>query len=96
MNPLKYTAINYINFLIATQKAYSCMEAERVQPVGENAAAHDAINRLLHRLQPTTERLWSEASKYISLDRGILVIDDSTLDKFYAQKMELVTRALVS
>lgn len=72
------------------------MEAERVQPVGENAAAHDAINRLLHRLQPTTERLWSEASKYISLDRGILVIDDSTLDKFYAQKMELVTRALVS
>lgn len=54
------------------------MEAERVQPVGENTVAHDAVNRLLHRLQPTTEGLWSEASKYISLDTGILVIDDST------------------
>ena len=54
------------------------MEAERVQPVGENTVAHDAVNRLLHRLQPTTKGVWSEASKYISLDTGILVIDDST------------------
>jgi hypothetical protein len=28
----------------------------------------------------------------VSLTAGILVVDDSTLDKFYAEKMELVTR----
>jgi hypothetical protein len=92
MNPPKCNQYDDINFLIATQKAYSCTEAERVQPVAENAPADDAVTRLLHRLEPSTEALWNEAQKYVSLDTGILVIDDSTLDKFYAQKMELVTR----
>ena len=92
MNPPKCNEYDYINFLIATQKAYSCTEAERVQPDQENPPAHDAVTRLLHRLEPSTENLWSEAYKHISLNTGILVIDDSTLDKFYAQKMELVTR----
>jgi hypothetical protein len=92
MNPAKYNEYDYINFLIATQKAYSCTEAERVQPDQANPPAHDAVTRLLHRMEPTTEALWSEAQKYISLDSGVLVIDDSTLDKFYAKKMELVTR----
>jgi hypothetical protein len=30
MNPPKYTAIEYIDFQIATQKADSCCEADRV------------------------------------------------------------------
>lgn len=68
------------------------MEAERVQPLGENPAAHDAVTRLLLRIEPTTETLWSQAEKFIHMEQGILVIDDTTLDKFYAQKMELVTR----
>lgn len=92
MNPAKCNEYDYINFLIATQKTYSCTEAERVQPDQANPPAHDAVNRLLHRIEPTTEALWSEAQKYISLDSGVLVIDDSTLDKFYAKKIELVTR----
>ena len=77
MNPPKYTAIEYINFLIATQKAYSCSEAERVQPTTGAAAAHDAINRLLHRLDPDPNELWQEAKSYVSLEQGILVIDDT-------------------
>lgn len=92
MNPPKVNEYDYINFLIATQKAYSCTEAERVQPESDNPPAHDAITRLLHRMEPTTEKLWSEAQTYVRLETGILVIDDTTLDKFYAQKMELVTR----
>lgn len=47
---------------------------------------------MLHRLEPSPEALWNEAQKHVSLGSGILVIDDSTLDKFYAKKMELVTR----
>lgn len=92
MNPPKVNEYDYINFLIATQKAYSCTEAERVQPESDNPPAHDAITRLLHRMEPTTEELWSEAQSHVRLETGILVIDDSTLDKFYAQKIELVTR----
>jgi hypothetical protein len=92
MNPPKVSEYDYINFLIAAQKAYSCTEAERVQPESCNAPAHDAITRLLHRLEPSAATLWQEAQKHVSLQEGILVMDDSTLDKFYAKKMELVTR----
>lgn len=92
MNSPKYTAIEYINFLIATQKAYSCSEAERVQPTSGSATAHDAINRLLHRLEPDSNELWQEAKAYVELEQGILVIDDTMLDKWYAKHMELVSR----
>lgn len=61
MNPAKYTALNYINFLVGTQKAYSCVEAARVQPEGKEAPAHDAITRLLHHLEPSSVELWTEA-----------------------------------
>lgn len=88
MNPPKYSAIEYIHFLIATQKAYSCTEAERVQPITETAAAHDAINRLLHRLDPDPEDLWREAETSVDLCQGILVIDDTMLDKWYAKQMD--------
>lgn len=57
MNLAKYTDLEYINFLIATQKVYSCSEAERVQPQTANSASHDAINRLLHRIEPEPEEL---------------------------------------
>ena len=92
MNPPKVNEYDYINFLIAAQKAYSCTEAERVQPESEKAAAHDAITRLLHRMEPSSEQLWQEAELQVQRHQGILVVDDSTLDKWYAEKMELVTR----
>ena len=92
MNPPKYTAIEYINFLMATQKAYSCSEAERVQPTTDKAIAHDAINRLLHRLEPNPNELWQEAKGCVELAQGILVIDDTILDKWYAKHIELVSR----
>jgi hypothetical protein len=91
MNPPKYTAIEYINFLIATQKAYSCSEAGRVQPEQLEPAAHDAITRLLHRLEPRPDKLWEEAKGSLKLKEGILIVDDSVLDKLYAKKMELVS-----
>ena len=92
MNSPKYQAIDYINFLIATQRTYSCCEAERVQPASEAAPAHDAINRLLHRHDPSPEELWQEAESYVDLTQGLLVLDDTVLDKFYAHRMDLVSR----
>ncbi len=48
MNPPEVNDYDYIKFLIAAQKAYSCMEAGRVQPESGKLPAHDAIARLLH------------------------------------------------
>ena len=92
MNPAKCTEYDYINFVIATPSVYSCTEAARVQPPDANPPAHDSLNRLLYRLPADSEALWTEAKPAVKTDQGILVIDDSTLDKPYAQQMELVTR----
>lgn len=40
----------------------------------------------------TTERLWAEAQEQVEKKQGILIIDDSTLDKMYSRDIELVTR----
>ena len=92
MNPPKCTEYDYINFLIATPSIYSCSEAARVQPPDDDPPAHDALNRLLYRLPADSQALWREAAPAVNKAQGILVIDDSTLDKPYAQKMDLVTR----
>ena len=92
MNPPKYTDTDYIDFLVGAQKSYSCLEAEKVQPQASNPLAHDSITRLLHREQPDTVKLWHESKNQVKLESGILVIDDSTLDKPYSQKIELVTK----
>lgn len=92
MNPHRANAKDYLDFLIATSLSYSCLEAGRVQPDRVDRPAHDAFTRLLYRLEPDSETLWQEASTQVRLNKGFLVIDDSTLDKPYATKMELVTR----
>jgi putative transposase len=92
MNKAKVSEYDYIDFLIGTQRVYSCTEAERVNPQREAGPAHDAYTRQLHRLFPTTDRLWEEAKEHVELSKGSLIVDDSTLDKLYSRKIELVTR----
>ena len=92
MNSPKLVPEDYIDFLIATPRAYSAAEAARVQPDSPDPAAHDAFSRLLTRLEPNPEELWREARTQVRLAAGILVLDDSTLDKPYATSIELVTR----
>ena len=85
MNPPKVTEEDYINFIIATPRDVTATEAERVQPESKNAPAHDAFTRLLQRLEPDAETLWTEARTQIDLNAGILVLDDSTLEKPYSE-----------
>ena len=92
MNAPKCDAIDYINFLVASPRAVSGMEAARVQPERPDAPAHDAFTRLLHRLEPDPGTLWAEAAEQVRRDRGVLVLDDSTLDKPYARQIGLLTR----
>ena len=92
MNAPKCNEYDYIDFLIATPRVYSCTEAARVQPQQDDAPAHDAINRLLLRIDIDSEDLWQEARHQVEPSSGVLVLDDSTLDKHYAKKIELVSR----
>ena len=94
MNPPKCDDLDYIHFLIAAQKVFTCTEAARSQPNAgaEAAPAHDAFTRLLQRRPPDTEALWQEAEPFVEKNTGVLVLDDTTLDKPYAKKMDLVTR----
>src|SRR5215212_4785082 len=89
MNPAKCSEQDYINFLVATQRVFSAVEAARSHPEGERQPAHDAYTRLLQRLPPDSEALWAEVSGCI--DEGLLIIDDTTLDKPYASNMALVS-----
>ncbi len=99
MNPPKCDDLDYIQFLIAAQKVFTCTEASRVQSGEEkeknnnnNIPAHDAFTRLLQRQPPDTEALWQEASRLlIKRSEGVIILDDTTLDKPYAEKMDLVT-----
>ena len=92
MNAPKCTAGAYIDFLVASPRAVSGTEAARAPPAAADPPAHDAFTRLLHRLEPDPATLWDEAAPLVRRDRGILVLDDSTLDKPYARRIELVPR----
>ena len=91
MNSPRCSDLDYIHFLIAAQKAITCTEAARCQPEKPLSPAHDAFTRLLKRQPPDTEALWREAQTVVNREKGLLVLDDTTLDKPYAEKMDLVT-----
>ena len=92
MNAPRCTEHDYIAFLLAAQRVFSCTEAARCQPASPTAPAHDAFTRLLARVPPDTAALWDEAKRFVRPREGLLVLDDTTLDKPYAKRVELVTR----
>ncbi len=92
MNALRCSDEDYLQFLLAAPRVVSATEAARMQPRDARAPAHDAFTRLLHRLEPDPATLWQEVEGQVARTRGVLVLDDSTLDKPYARKIELVHR----
>ncbi len=90
MNTAKVQPEDYVQFLLGSPLQFSCTEAARVQPDEPDPPAHDSFTRLLTRLEPDAEALWEEAQPQVRKDDGVLVLDDSTLDKPYARKMGLV------
>lgn len=92
MNKARCNEYDYIHFLVASPRNYSCVEAANVQPEQDKMPSHDAFTRLLTRLEPDAAALWQEAQSQVALQAGVLVIDDSTLDKPYARQMALVSR----
>ena len=91
MNRPHATPDDYIAFLVATPGEGTATEMGRCQPVRPNAPGHDAFTRLLHRLEPDADALWDEVQPVLPPD-GILVFDDTVLDKPHARHMGLVGR----
>ncbi len=92
MNLPKCSDADYINFVIATPRQVTATEAARVQLEGAREPQHDAFTRLIERLEPDPEMLWQEAQTQINLQDGILVLDDSTLDKPFSKRPDLIYR----
>lgn len=90
MSRPKVHAEAYIDFLVATPKQATATEAARSQPATADPPAHDAYTRLLHRLEPDPAVLWTEVEPQVRSTAGVLVLDDSVLDKPYARRMGLV------
>jgi putative transposase len=92
MNPPRASDEDYINFLLASQGRYTCTEAARSQPEERaNRPSHDSFTRFLLRQPQDTGQLWEEAEPIVSKNSGVLVLDDTTLDKPYSKKISLVT-----
>lgn len=66
MNSAQVKEKDYINCLIAKQKAQSGSTSERVQPNAVNLPADEAMTRLLYRMEPRSEVLWQSGQKYVS------------------------------
>jgi putative transposase len=91
MNAARYQPEDYVQFLIASSGAVSCVEAARVQPSAV-AVAHDAVTRMLTRVPPDPAAVWADARGLVERERGVLVVDDTTLDKPHGRHIDLVTR----
>jgi putative transposase len=90
MSQPKIVDTQFIDFLLATPSQATATEAQRTQPTSDCPAAHDAYTRLLHRLEPTTDALWAEVQPEVNRNSGVLILDDTVLDKPYSRQMELV------
>ena len=91
MDAPKVTDLDYINFLVAAPRVVSCTEAARVQPPRPRRASHDAITRLLNRLEPDPTPVWNEAEQYVERQSGLLILDDTTLDNRMLTKLNSFT-----
>jgi len=52
--------------------------------------AHDAVSRMLCRGELSPDSVWREAEPLVDLRSGFLVVDDTVVDKPFAEKIELV------
>ena len=90
MNAPRCTLDGYVQFLLASPKAYTATEAARVQPDTPDKPEHDSYTRLLNRVEPEPHVLWDEVRTLVDRSAGILVLDDTVLDKPHAKHIGLV------
>ena len=91
MNRPQCDALDHIRFLIAAQNVFTGTEAARCAPTTSHPPAQDAFTRWLQRQPSNTTALWREVRGLVDRREGVLVLDDTTLEKPDAQPQGLVT-----
>jgi putative transposase len=82
--------LDYINFIIAASTVFSCTEAARCYPSITNVPSNDCFTRLLQKHPSDTESLWAEVRKFVTLEEGYPIVDDTILDRPFSEKMGFV------
>lgn len=77
----------YSQFLLSTFGRYSMLWLARLL---DNQPAHDSWNRWLSQTKQRPSILWDEVKHLVDLSQGYLVLDDTVLDKWYSQHIEMV------
>ena len=79
------TLPKYIGFLLSEPNAVSCVLMGQVLEM-----SHDSVNRFLYREKYSPQDLFNETKRSIDLTGGTLSVDDSVLDKPYANHIAFV------
>jgi hypothetical protein len=75
----------YMGFLMSEPKSSTCTRLSEVMGI-----SHDSVNRFLLRESYEPKDLFNEARELLDMQGGTLSVDDTTLDKPYSQKVDLV------
>ena len=77
----------YCAFLKVTSQRYSALSLSEVAPI---SLSHDSISRWLEEAHIKPKDIWNEAKEKILGTSGIIVADETVLNKNRSRKMELV------
>lgn len=77
----------YCTFLRVTSQRYSALSLSEVSPVD---LSHDSISRWLSDAHCQPKDIWNEAKSHVLDTTGVLIVDDTILDKSRSNKIELV------
>ena len=75
----------YIGFLLSEPNGVSCSRLASVLSI-----SHDSTNRFLNRESYEPKYFYCEVEPTINVEGGTLSVDDSVLDKPYAQYIALI------
>ena len=77
----------YCTFLRVTSQRYSALSLSEVSPIG---LSHDSISHWLSDAHCQPKDIWHEAKSHVLGTQGVLIVDDTILDKQRSDKIELV------
>ena len=77
----------YCTFLRVTSQRYSALSLSEVAPY---ELSHDSISRWLEDAQIKPKDIWKEAEPQVLSTKGVIVADETVLNKSRSQKIELV------
>ena len=89
VNEMHPTRLDYCQYLLSSQINYTLTNyADHHEHF-----SHDALNRYLRGERLTSRMIWESVKPLLeSTENGILIFDDSVLDKNHSHKIELVRR----